>query len=215
MKKDQILLKCAGCKGSPEPALYCSRECQKLHWPVHKSQCPSRTGIRQASKAAVNESWEDPYRLTDDGSYHLGTLELVTWDFKDLGWGGTYKEESAQLKAKYEGEMQCSNKKLLKYFDSAFRWTCCGMCVSEGVHGCDHHGDLNNPRPCACDYCRAGLPLPDKIFNKKTTHKVGLALRRGPDPRSFSEAGVMNFGLGASLGFIKNHDGNNDGSDSD
>lgn len=119
----------------------------------------------------------------------MGQLELVTWEFVDedgaeLGLGGCYKEESDELKAKFEGEMGGSKKKLLKHFDTAFRWTCCGLSVGEGMHGCDHHGDLANPQPCTCDYCRGGEPVPDKIFNEKTTHKVGLQLRQGPDPRS-------------------------------
>ena len=138
-------------------------------------------------------------------TWEILTLSLgifVAEDGEEFGWGGCVREESAELKAKFEGEMQSNPKKLLKYFDTSFRWSCCGMCVGEGLHGCDHHGDLNNPNPCACDYCRSGRPLPAKIFNKKTTHKFGLTLRRGPDPRSVSEAGRLNYEMGKRLGFI-------------
>lgn len=197
-KKDNgSLLKCAGCR-IPEPALYCSKACQLNHWPLHKQHCTRGNG-----NSKISTCWEDSYRRCEDGSNHMGKLELVTWDFEDLGWGGTEKEETAELREKFEVEMNGSKKKLLKYYDSAFRWTCCGQSVSEGVGGCDHHGDLNNPMPCACDFCRSGRPLPDRIFNKKTTHKVGLTLRRGPDPRSLSNAGILNYMLGKSLGFIE------------
>jgi len=182
--------------------MYCTRECQVAHWSVHKPLCG---GGRKKDK---DLSWVDFYRNGHDGSCHLGTLELVTWDFVDadgteLGWGGCFREESADLKAKFEGAMKSNPKKLLKHFDEAYRWTCCGMSVGEGVYGCDHHGDLKNPVPCKCDYCRSGRPVPDRIYLKQTTHKVGLTLRRGPDPRSFSYAGKMNYDLGKSLGFIE------------
>lgn len=177
--------KCGGCKGALEPAVYCCTGCQKAHWSVHKNVCPSRIG---AKKPNENAAWEDPYRKASDGSYHMGKLELVTWEFEDedgdkLGWGGCLINESEELKAQYEGEMNFSKKKLIKKWENAFRWTCCGMSGSEGIHGCDHHGDLSNPRPCTCDYCRSGRGLPDELM-KVSTHRHGLtSLRRGPDPR--------------------------------
>ncbi len=109
--------RCSGCKDCTEPALYCSKECQIPNWPVHKLQCPSvigtgtgiGTGAGAASdskSASSSSSWEDPYRKGKDGSNHMETLELVTWDFEDMGWGGTYKNESEDLKSKFEGERQ-------------------------------------------------------------------------------------------------------------
>jgi len=86
----------------------------------------------------------------------------------------------------------------MKIRDNAFRWTCCGQSPGgDGFYGCDHHGRKNkdgsflSSKPCGCDFCRAGLPLPDKYFNKKQ-HAVGLDLTRGPDPRSKSHSGVLN-----------------------
>jgi hypothetical protein len=34
------LLKCSACKG----AVYCSRDCQKRHWPKHKAACKAAVG---------------------------------------------------------------------------------------------------------------------------------------------------------------------------
>jgi len=131
----------------------------------------------------------------------MGNLELVTWEFGGLGWGGCVREESAELQARFEGEMQSNPRRLLEHFDDAFRWTCCGLSYAEGLLGCDHHGDLSNPTPCKCDYCRSGVPVPDEVFNEITTHNVGLSLRQGPDPRSLSVAGRMSFVLGQGMGF--------------
>ena len=85
-----------------------------------------------------------------DGSFHDGQLELVTWPSRTgrKGWGGTLVEEAEDLRNKYLREMKGDDQRvrtvflfsqraeplqLFKYFDSAFRWTCCG---NEG--GTDH-----------------------------------------------------------------------------
>jgi hypothetical protein len=34
-------------------------------------------------------------------------------------------------------------------------------------------------------FCRMGKPLPDTIYNEKSSSRHGLTLRRGPDPRSY------------------------------
>lgn len=31
---------------------------------------------------------------------------------------------------------------------------------------------------------RGGKPIPKKLYDEKDTHRMGLKLRRGPDPRS-------------------------------
>jgi len=92
----------------------------------------------------------------------------------------------------------CREEKLFKISDNAFRWTCCGFSPGEGLYGCDNHGRKNSDgsflssKPCGCDFCKAGRPLSEKFFKKKQ-HTVGLDLTRGPDPRSLSPFGELNF----------------------
>lgn len=102
-------------------------------------------------------------------------------------------EEVDEMKEKFEGEFGRSHAKLADYWPNAFRWTCCGMRLDEGNWGCDHHGDPRSPVPCKCDFCRAGKPVPERIHKKRAEN--GLQLRRGPDLRSGSAAGSMNFAL--------------------
>jgi len=72
------------------------------------------------------------------------------------------------------------------------------MSAGEGWADCSHHGRKNSngsfvsSKCCGCDFCLAGRPLSEKIF-KKTQHKVGLDLTKGPDPRSKSPFGETNF----------------------
>lgn len=104
---------------------------------------------------------------------------------KFVSFGGNLDDPYANKKAL---------KKFLKYWDNGFRWTCCGMSAGEGVHGCDHHGSPENSHPCGCDFCRGGVPLPEKIYkqNCRKQSAKGLKLNRGPDPRSLSSAGKIN-----------------------
>ncbi|CAM9410204.1 unnamed protein product, partial [Heterosigma akashiwo] len=197
------LLKCGRCNKykNPDPAYYCSVECQKSHWPTHKMECKKLAPEIKAA-AALNENkkdWAAKYRRTEDGSLHFGRLELCTWngvsEGEEIGWGGTLVEEVEDLQNKFRSwggkvEDPYANinalKKLVDYWDNAFRWTCCGLSPGEGVHGCDHHGHREARKPCGCDYCRAGEPLPEKLWQKKLKKysAQGLKLLRGPDPRS-------------------------------
>ncbi|KAJ8075808.1 hypothetical protein PM082_021440 [Marasmius tenuissimus] len=52
--------------------------------------------------------------------------------------------------------------------------------------GGDHHG--RGKKPCTCDFCRMGEPLPDKIYHKVSQSRMSLDLPRGPDPRSYNAA---------------------------
>lgn len=191
---------CGGCKGcTVEPAYYCSRECQVADWPSLKKNCP-----RGQKKQTTSTYFADKYRKTKSGDYHNGDLELVTWDFIDddgveYGWGAVEKNESSELKSKFEIEFNGNRHKLIKLHDSAFRWTCCGLSAGEGLYGCDHHGDLE-VQMCGCDFCLSGRPLPDAIYNSRSQHKVGLSLRRGPDPRSKSPMGELNFAMRTVFG---------------
>lgn len=85
---------------------------------------------------------------------HHGEMELITWDGNDhgeaMGWGNVIKEESEDMKKKYEDEFGRDDAKLFAYWPQAFRWTCCGM-PADMPWGCDHHG--TGPRPCRCDFC--------------------------------------------------------------
>ena len=163
--------------------------------------------------------WAAKYRRTRDGSLHFGDLELITWDAIDgdgeeLGWGGILANESEDLKKKfvrYGGNLADppstprAMKKLLKYWGNAFRWTCCGVSVAEGLHGCDHHGHPDARKPCGCDFCRGGEALPESIWRKKLSSQAakGLKLHRGPDPRSLSEMGKINLVMRRTMGRTK------------
>ncbi|KAG1674133.1 hypothetical protein FOA52_015764 [Chlamydomonas sp. UWO 241] len=192
------LKKCQKCKkyNNPEPAIYCSTACQTAHWPAHKGQC----NVAAAPELADGD-WSAPWRKCQDGSYHHGTLELITWDCDEpqsdgsivkMGWGGTDIDESEELKAQFEGELDGSKKKLLKHFDSAFRWTCCGLNAGS-IWGCDHHGDPNARQACKCDYCKVGRPLPDDVWERKLKSQAAQGLpnlRRGPDQRTGLNPGM-------------------------
>ncbi|KZP08178.1 hypothetical protein FIBSPDRAFT_803285 [Athelia psychrophila] len=169
-EEEHPLFRCTGCNGR----FYCGADCQSSDWPAHKKPC------KDAPK------WYDRFRICDDRGKHEGRLELVTWDCVDdegdaLGWGGCFIEESDDLRKKYEGEFGRDPSKLYEHWPQAFRWTCCGT-SADMKHGCDHHG--SGSRPCTCDYCRGGKPIPKKLYDEKDTHRMGLNLRRGPDPRS-------------------------------
>jgi hypothetical protein len=131
-------------------------ECQSSDWPSHRGTC--RATLTQ------DDSWYNKYRKCKDGSLHEGKLELITWNSTSegdkMGWGNTLLEESADLKAKFEGEFQGDLKKLYRYWPQAFRWTCCGMDAAMKF-GCDHHGE--GSKPCSCDFCRCVSFFSDSI----------------------------------------------------
>ncbi|KII86930.1 hypothetical protein PLICRDRAFT_113878, partial [Plicaturopsis crispa FD-325 SS-3] len=147
---------------------------QVADWKAHKPAC-KKPGV-----------WYDKYRKCNDGSSHFGKLELITWDCVDedgeLGWGACYKNESDDLKKSFETEYGGDEQKWFETGDwrQGFRWTCCGM-SGDMPYGCDHHG--TGPRPCTCDFCRGGKPLPDSIYKEPSSSRKGLTLSRGPDPR--------------------------------
>ncbi|RDB18243.1 hypothetical protein Hypma_000453 [Hypsizygus marmoreus] len=173
-------LRCSRCKSR----VYCAKECQAADWPAHKRLCapPSENG------SGATRVWYDKYRKTQAKDKHFGKLELVTWDGQDedgerLGWGATIAEETSDMRTKFYEELKGDEEKFFKYWPRAFRWTCCGL---EGGRsfGCDHHG--TGPSRCSCDFCVMGKPLPNSIYNTRTTWKKGLNIPRGPDPRSYN-----------------------------
>ncbi|KAI0314127.1 hypothetical protein OF83DRAFT_1138190 [Amylostereum chailletii] len=155
---------------------YCGKSCQTAHWPTHKQECK-----RLRSKGA----WYDRHRKCKDGSLHEGALELITWDCpkEGTGWGRCFLDEADDLKRKFEGKFGGSEEKFFAYWPQGFRWTCCGM-GGDMRWGCDHHG--TGKKPCTCDFCRMGKPLPDRIYYEQSPERMGLTLPRGPDPRSGS-----------------------------
>ncbi|KAF9475463.1 hypothetical protein BDN70DRAFT_883662 [Pholiota conissans] len=164
---------------------YCGRDCQLSDWPTHKRTCGAITPRSSDSPRAPR--WYDKHRKCRDGNLHEGDLELITWpcEREGTGWGHCIVEESEEMKEKFEKEFMGNEKKLYRYWPQAFRWTCCG--TDAGMDwGCDHHG--TGSKPCSCDFCRMGKPLPDSIYHKDSASRHGLTLQRGPDPRSFSSA---------------------------
>ncbi|KAF9475461.1 hypothetical protein BDN70DRAFT_840872 [Pholiota conissans] len=171
---------------------YCGRDCQASDWPTHKRTCGAISP--RSENAPLIPKWYDKYRKCRDGNLHEGNLELITWSCTETedgilkGWGNVDIEESADLKEKFEKEFKGDEKELHRYWPEAFRWTCCG--TDAGIeYGCDHHG--TGSTPCSCDFCTMGKPLPDKYYCKQSSSRLGLSLRRGPDPRSFNPAKAM------------------------
>lgn len=132
-------------------------------------------------------------------SSHHGTLELITWEGRDsdgedgIGWGACYEDEAADLKKTFETKFAGNLRDFYVDRPQAFRWTCCGLDGSEGVYGCDHHGDAKAALPCKCDYCRGGKPVPSKMYAQRvgSQQAKGLAIRQGPDPRLSFSVGMM------------------------
>ncbi|KAF9475460.1 hypothetical protein BDN70DRAFT_814041 [Pholiota conissans] len=194
--KEGNIKRCSRCRDR----FYCGRDCQASDWPTHKRTCGAISSRSQNAPDAPK--WYDKYRKCKDGSLHEGDLELITWpcteseDGTKMGWGNVLLEESADMKAKFEGEFKGDEKKLYKYWPQAFRWTCCGMDASM-KWGCDHHGA--GKKPCSCDFCRMGKPVVDSIYNEQTSSRLGLKLPRGPDPRSFNPGIAMITGVGRAI----------------
>jgi len=148
---------------------------------------------------------------------HEGQLELITWVCKEegVGFGACLLDECDDLKKTFETKFEGNLEKFYKYRPHAFRWTCCGT-PGDMNYGCDHHG--TGSKLCTCDFCRyvqwddhrlfheltfdfcrMGKPLPEGIYNEKTTSRMGLNLPRGPDPRSFNPALAISAATGRSM----------------
>jgi hypothetical protein len=178
-------------------------ECQKQHWRAvsmpHKAVC----GPKAPVPPEFDGSWHDKWRGASDGSRHFGRLELITWDGESedgdlLGFGGVFAEEADELRARFTEECGGSESRFVKVWSNGFRWTCCGVEIGLGLHGCDHHGDPRAFTSCGCDFCLAGQPLSESIWRKKLRSQAARGLPglcRGPDPRSVSDAGRENWRL--------------------
>lgn len=108
-----------------------------------------------------------------------------------MGWGNVILVESEDLRRKYEEEFGHDDRKLYEYWPQAYRWTCCGT-SGDMNFGCDHHG--TGPKPCSCDFCHSGKPLPDGIYKEDKIERKRLNFSRGPDPRSYDprQAAIAN-----------------------
>jgi hypothetical protein len=116
--------------------------CQHADWPTHKKACKKSSAV-----------WYDKHRKCRDGNKHEGRLELIIWSCpkEATGWGHCCKEESDDLRRKFEVEFGGDEEKFHEYWPQGFRWTCCG--TDAGMeYGCDHHG--SGSKPCTCDFCR-------------------------------------------------------------
>ncbi|KZW03512.1 hypothetical protein EXIGLDRAFT_664113 [Exidia glandulosa HHB12029] len=182
------LKRCSACAS----ALYCDAVCQKKHWPEHKRLC-----------RPVEGNWSDKYRGCQDGSTHQGKLELITWtsepdsDGERTGFGAVYLNEAEDVKTMFKKKFKGDEEKFFKWRPAAFRWTCCGLDGDQNF-GCDHH-DVRYPKPCMCDFCAMGKPLPDSIYYGAEASRMGLKLSRGPDPRSFNPAKAALCVLGRTI----------------
>ena len=114
MRRDKKLKKCSRCdqNGAPQPAYYCSSECQGVDWREHKKTCKVKKGAPAAPSSSSNSSnlpaetpagtanklrgthWFDQHRRGKDGTAHYGHLELITWNGEDT----TYDEETGNKK---------------------------------------------------------------------------------------------------------------------
>jgi hypothetical protein len=138
------LLKCGKCikNNNPDPAVYCSRACQKADWEnSHKGKCkkvPPEVIAAQA-RSWDGHDWCQDWRKCVDGGLHSGDLELITWDGVDsdgkreLGFGGCPREMSADVKRLFEVKLGGDRLKFLEKSDTSFRWTCCGFTASQGT----------------------------------------------------------------------------------
>ncbi|KAJ7826097.1 hypothetical protein B0H14DRAFT_2453212 [Mycena olivaceomarginata] len=177
-KSSGEIFRCGVCKSRS----YCGRACQTSDRKAHKKSCAA-------------PKWYDKHRMCRDGNKHEGRLEIVTWESPEhnTGWGACDKDRAEEVKRYFETDMEGDEELLFKYMPTAFRWTCCGTHARKNP-GCDHHG--SGSYPCTCDFCRMGKPLPPGIWNEKDPFRHGLALRRGPDPRSFHRG----LAIGAAVG---------------
>ena len=199
------LRSCAKCveSKSPSAARYCSRECQVAHGPSHRAIC----GKAAAVPPEFDGTWVDKWRGCGDGTYHFGTLDLISWDGVDrldesewaTGFGGALLEEGDEMRDLFVNKYHSNCPKFCKFRPKAFRWTCCGVSVAVGVSGCDHHGNPSAHTPCRCDFCLAGKPLNDGIWWRKLHSQAAQGLQstllRGPDPKSLCESGLRNWEL--------------------
>jgi hypothetical protein len=122
---------------------------------------------------------------------------------QQLGWGGILIEEEHEVKEMFEKKYGSDHEAWFKCWPQSFRWTCCGNDGAEGMHNCDHHGAPGAPARCTCDFCRAGRPLPDDLWQRqqRSQARQRLQLQRGPDGCSQDAAGMLNFQLRQMFGF--------------
>ncbi|KUJ23195.1 uncharacterized protein LY89DRAFT_679990 [Mollisia scopiformis] len=145
------------------------------------SSTQSTTPIQSPQLPTIWQNIPFKIRKCQDGGEHRGNLEIVTWDSvselgEPMGWGACLKEESEDLKQKFEVEMKGDFKNFYDYWPQGYRWTCCGL-PGGYEWGCDSHF----PGECKCDNCRYGYKLPKGFLEErnKSAHAKGLTLGEG------------------------------------
>ncbi|WIA12928.1 hypothetical protein OEZ85_006544 [Tetradesmus obliquus] len=127
----------------------------------------------------------------------------------EMGWGACDLQECENVRQTFLTKYGGDEAKFFEYWPQGFRWTCCAA-TGDQSYGCDHHG--TGSKPCCCDYCGMGKPVPDNILRQNPQACRGLALSCGPDPRSFNAAQaqvneMMRGLLGLDLGNGNNSNG--------
>ncbi len=160
--------------------------------------CKARHG-RNVPCDNEKKTGRDSLTVPKNGPPHRLKLELITWNGLDgspggstiLGWGGFEGRRADKMKREFQRTYQCDEVKFSADHPDAFRWTCCGMLLSQGSSGCDHHGRYKEWGACQCDFCRGGVELP-KWNQRVTQGNTGIPMVWGPDPRSVSSEGKVN-----------------------
>ncbi|GFH52346.1 hypothetical protein CTEN210_08822 [Chaetoceros tenuissimus] len=87
-EKDVKLSSCSGCSSACSGAAYCSRECQKAHWPKHKQRCKQNSTMRQQMDHTLTPTEKNILNLLDQWKSNpvtvMGTLHSKCQQIMDI-----------------------------------------------------------------------------------------------------------------------------------